>query len=153
MPTLRHGCSPVNLVHIFRPPFPKNTSGWLLLPWTLLYTLDSLLLPRKHFHSYQLFYDFTLFLEHLYYHLIHLIVIKIKVLLNLLTARMLKSSKNLYLIIRKLNIQENYRKLFCTFTSKMKSIFPQDGPVYFININEIKILCLIKNIVIQQLQH
>ena len=28
---LRHGCSPVNLLHIFRTPFPKNTSGWLLL--------------------------------------------------------------------------------------------------------------------------
>ena len=24
-------CSPVNLIHIFRTPFPKNTSGWLLL--------------------------------------------------------------------------------------------------------------------------
>ena len=29
--TLRHGCSPVNLLHIFRTPFLKNTSGWLLL--------------------------------------------------------------------------------------------------------------------------
>ena len=28
---LWHGCSPVNLPHIFRTPFPKNTSGWLLL--------------------------------------------------------------------------------------------------------------------------
>ena len=27
----RHGCSPVNLLHIFRTPFPKNTSGRLLL--------------------------------------------------------------------------------------------------------------------------
>ena len=26
-----HGHSPVNLQHIFRTPFPKNTSGWLLL--------------------------------------------------------------------------------------------------------------------------
>ena len=25
--TLWHGCSPVNLLHIFRTPFPKNTSG------------------------------------------------------------------------------------------------------------------------------
>ena len=24
---LRHGCSPVNLQHIFRIPFPKNTFG------------------------------------------------------------------------------------------------------------------------------
>ena len=25
---LRHGCSPENLLHIFRTPFLKNTSGW-----------------------------------------------------------------------------------------------------------------------------
>ena len=29
--TLQHGCSPVNLLHIFRTPFPKDTSGGLLL--------------------------------------------------------------------------------------------------------------------------
>ena len=29
--TLRHGSSPVNLQHILRTPFPKNTSGHLLL--------------------------------------------------------------------------------------------------------------------------
>ena len=29
--TLRHGCSPVNLMHIFRAPFLKNTFGRLLL--------------------------------------------------------------------------------------------------------------------------
>ena len=29
--TLRHDCSPVNLLYIFRIPFCKNTSGWLLL--------------------------------------------------------------------------------------------------------------------------
>ena len=28
---LRYGCSPINLLHIFRTPFPKNTSWWLLL--------------------------------------------------------------------------------------------------------------------------
>ena len=33
---LRHGCSPVNLLHIFRTPFHKNTSGWLLLDFTNL---------------------------------------------------------------------------------------------------------------------
>ena len=27
----QHGCSPVNLLHIFRTRFYKNTSGWLLL--------------------------------------------------------------------------------------------------------------------------
>ena len=29
--TLRHGCSPVNLLHIFRTSFPKNTYGGLFL--------------------------------------------------------------------------------------------------------------------------
>ena len=29
--TLRHGYSPVNLLHILRTPFPRNTSEWLLL--------------------------------------------------------------------------------------------------------------------------
>ena len=28
--TLRHECSPINLLHIFRGPSLKNTSGWLL---------------------------------------------------------------------------------------------------------------------------
>ena len=28
---LPYGCFPVNLLHIFRTPFHKNTSGWLLL--------------------------------------------------------------------------------------------------------------------------
>ena len=31
--TLRHGCSLVNLLHIFRTPFPKNTSVRLILTW------------------------------------------------------------------------------------------------------------------------
>ena len=31
---LQHGCSHVNLLHIFRTPFPRNTSGWLLLQCT-----------------------------------------------------------------------------------------------------------------------
>ena len=29
--TLPGGCSPKNLLHIFKAPFPKNASGWLLL--------------------------------------------------------------------------------------------------------------------------
>ena len=29
--TLRHGYSPVNSLHIFRLPFCRNTSGWLLM--------------------------------------------------------------------------------------------------------------------------
>ena len=28
---LRHGCSPVHLLHIFRTPFPMNASEWMLL--------------------------------------------------------------------------------------------------------------------------
>ena len=28
---IRHGCSPVNLLHIFRTSFQQNTPGWLLL--------------------------------------------------------------------------------------------------------------------------
>ena len=28
---LQYGCSPLNLLHIFRTIFPRNTSGWLLL--------------------------------------------------------------------------------------------------------------------------
>ena len=31
--TLRHGCFPINLLHIFRTPFPKNTFGRLLLKY------------------------------------------------------------------------------------------------------------------------
>ena len=33
--TLWHGCSLVNLLHIFRTPLPKSTTGWLLLILTL----------------------------------------------------------------------------------------------------------------------
>ena len=34
--TLRHGCSAVNLLHIFRTSFPGNTSGWLLQKHNIL---------------------------------------------------------------------------------------------------------------------
>ena len=37
--TFWHGRSPVNLQHISRTPFPKNTSGWLLL-YPLLRSVD-----------------------------------------------------------------------------------------------------------------
>ena len=45
--TLRHGCSPVHFLHIFRSPFPKNTSGWLLLDifW------DTAMWSEKHLHQ------------------------------------------------------------------------------------------------------
>ena len=35
--TLWHGCSPVNLQHIFRKPFSKSPSGWLLLDFVKLW--------------------------------------------------------------------------------------------------------------------
>ena len=37
--TLQHRCSPVNLLHIFRTPFLKNTSKWLLLAIVLSFLL------------------------------------------------------------------------------------------------------------------
>ena len=33
--SLCHGCSPVNLLHVFGTPFPENTSGGLLLKWII----------------------------------------------------------------------------------------------------------------------
>ena len=42
---LRHGCSPVNLLHIFRAPFCKNTSGWLLVVYIIYIFTCSLLNP------------------------------------------------------------------------------------------------------------
>ena len=41
---LRHGCSPVNLLHIIRTPFHKNTAGGLLL-----YCSDSILCESNGF--------------------------------------------------------------------------------------------------------
>ena len=35
--TLRHECSPVNLLQIFRTSFTKNTSGWLLSQYLMGY--------------------------------------------------------------------------------------------------------------------
>ena len=41
--TLQHGCSVVNLLHIFRIPFPKSTSGLLLLNhWSLNHGMKEL---------------------------------------------------------------------------------------------------------------
>ena len=34
-PPPRHGCSPLNLLYIFRTTFPKNTSGPLLVPLSI----------------------------------------------------------------------------------------------------------------------
>ena len=49
--TLRHGCSPVNLLHLFRTPFPKNTSEWLLLVIPTYEVLHS-----SAFHSFSHYY-------------------------------------------------------------------------------------------------
>ena len=38
----RHRCSPVNLLHIFRTSFPKNTSGGLVLYLETIYTNNQL---------------------------------------------------------------------------------------------------------------
>ena len=38
---IRHGCFSVNLLHIFRTPFIKNTSGWLLLHIAILKNIFS----------------------------------------------------------------------------------------------------------------
>ena len=38
--TLRYGCSPVNLLRIFRISFFKNTSGWLLLKKPVLINFE-----------------------------------------------------------------------------------------------------------------
>ena len=40
--TLRHGCTPVNLLHIFRKPFLKNTSGRLLLVDQIIFSYPTL---------------------------------------------------------------------------------------------------------------
>ena len=41
---LRHGSSHLNLLHILRKPFSKNTSGWLLLDFIYIRNLLSFLL-------------------------------------------------------------------------------------------------------------
>ena len=51
--TLRHGCSPVNLLHIFRTPFFKTTSGWLLLDLLPLHSTKGVFLKIfKNFAGY-----------------------------------------------------------------------------------------------------
>ena len=42
--TLRHGCSPVNLLHIFRTPFVKSTFGWLFA----ILIVSTLRIPQKY---------------------------------------------------------------------------------------------------------
>ena len=54
---LRHGCSAVNLLHIFRTPFPKNTFEWLLL---FFLSFSSLTLFKDKQHIFLLYYPFHL---------------------------------------------------------------------------------------------
>ena len=42
--TLRQGCSPENLLHVFRKPFFKNTLGGLLL----IFVIDLKNTPLRH---------------------------------------------------------------------------------------------------------
>ena len=45
---LWHGRSPVNLLHIFRTSFPRNTSGWLCLNW------ECLVMDNTHWNIYHI---------------------------------------------------------------------------------------------------
>ena len=47
--TLLHVCSPVNLLHIFRTVFTKNTSGRMLLEVPTTFYTDQILKKNKHF--------------------------------------------------------------------------------------------------------
>ena len=60
--TFRHGCSLANLLHIFRTPFPKNPSGWLLLE---IQNIDGLELSGKKFMFH--WRKISLFQFHLYF--------------------------------------------------------------------------------------
>ena len=48
---LRHGCFPVNLLHIFKTPFLKNTSGWLLLADVTIVSNGSFIWETKFYSS------------------------------------------------------------------------------------------------------
>ena len=56
--TRRHGCSPVNLLHIFRTPFPKNISGWLLL--VLLIHSGSIFISKFVYPKFKILSQFSL---------------------------------------------------------------------------------------------
>ena len=53
--TLWHGCSPINLLHIFRAPFYKNTSGWLFLTLSMQIFMINLSTKIVRDHSYAKF--------------------------------------------------------------------------------------------------
>ena len=62
--TLWHGCSPVNLLHILRTPFFRNTSGWLLLSVSSGYSNNSCsdmnILFREMFSDSKIAQDFAM---------------------------------------------------------------------------------------------
>ena len=53
---LRHGCSPVNLLHNFRTPFPKNTSEGLRLSYI---SKESNKVPKRHSSSEMLDFEIS----------------------------------------------------------------------------------------------
>ena len=76
--TLRHGCSHVNLLHIFRKIFPKNTPTRLLLLFVLAYTIvanaadnetgikdKKYFLPRRKIENYNVLIDRRSFYDQL----------------------------------------------------------------------------------------
>ena len=59
--TLWHGCSTVNLLHIFRTPFLRNTSWWLLL-----YLEDLIEIPQKFLQYREIIFVITYGIETTY---------------------------------------------------------------------------------------
>ena len=49
-----HWCSPVNSLHISKTPFPRKTSGWLLLSWAT-YQIKFCNFVSEHFCSFKEF--------------------------------------------------------------------------------------------------
>ena len=49
--SLRHECSPANMLHIFRTPFLRNTSGWLLLTLIFFFFKCLFTITKENYHS------------------------------------------------------------------------------------------------------
>ena len=56
---LWHGCSPVNLLNIFKTPFYKNTSDWLLLKEIISQAIRSIFQKGEEKGAFPLFYSFS----------------------------------------------------------------------------------------------
>ena len=68
--TLRHGCSPVNLLQIFRTPFRKNISVWLLLFFSFDWIWKvSKLLNILHFWQFYFCFSSGICFDNLFLHL------------------------------------------------------------------------------------